>query len=60
MKPTPPRSYLNTGREYRGFSLADVATREGSLDILSKPSRFQKGKNQNEGKVLHNVPDAKK
>ena len=59
-KPTPPRNFVISNRVYRGFSLADVAPRVGSLEILSKPSRYQKRNAENEGKVLHDLPDTQK
>lgn len=57
---TPPKTFVNTNREYKGFKLEDVVPRPGSLDILKKPSRYNKGVNRDEGKVLHNLPDTQK
>jgi hypothetical protein len=46
-------------REYRGFSLSDVAMRPGSLDILKYSSLILKRKNH-EGEILHDLPAAPK
>jgi hypothetical protein len=40
MKQDEPTKKLVSSRPYRGFSLKDVATRKGSLDILKNPSIF--------------------
>lgn len=59
MKPTPPKKLVST-REYRGFSLADVAPRQGSLEILKNPSKIKPWSECNEREILHNVPDLPK
>lgn len=38
MKQDETTKKLVSSRQYKGFSLKDVATRKGSLDILSRPS----------------------
>lgn len=38
MKQDETTKKLVSSRQYKGFSLKDVATRKGSLDILNKPS----------------------
>jgi hypothetical protein len=40
MKTDDTTKKLVSSRHYQGFSLADVATRAGSLDILKNPSRY--------------------
>lgn len=60
MNPTPPRTFAISEREYKGFTLEDVATRPGSLDVLRKPSLMSSWSKKDEPQVLHRMPAKKK
>jgi hypothetical protein len=56
MKPTPPRMFFGSDRMYKGFTLEDVATRPGCLDILRKPSLMPSWSKKDAIEVLHRMP----